>query len=416
MLRDVIIIGGGISGLTAAIYLEEAGLKPLLIEATGRVGGRIKTDHYKGFLLDRGFQVLLTSYPEAKKLLDFEALNLQKFSPGALVLGENGEKNVVCDPFREPSKIFTSAFSSIGSIVDKFKILGLTQRLKKKSVESIFEGEDYSTLIYLRDNDFSEDIIEEFFIPFFSGIFLEPKLKTSRKMFEFLFKMFAEGYASIPELGMGQIPIQLKSQLNLTEIKFDERVTHIEGNKVFTNKNECYEAKKIIIATEAIGLVKQHKKEVNSKYHGTSVMYFSADKAPIKDKYVALNAKKNKIINNVSVPSNISSVYAPKGKHLIALSTVGLATDSQAPYIAQIKAEMSEWFGEQVNQWELLKTFHIPYSLPSQEKVIYDIAPEKMIIDDYLILCGDHLSNSSINAAMKSGRLAAEIIIKNIKK
>ncbi len=415
-MRDVIIIGGGVSGLTAAIYLEEEGLKPLLIEATGRVGGRIKTDHYKGFLLDRGFQILLTSYPEVKKTLDFDAINLQKYAPGALILGENGEKNIVCDPFREPSKIFASAFSSIGSLADKFKILGLTRRLKKKSVASIFEGEDYSTLVYLRDNDFSEDIIEDFFIPFFSGIFLEPKLKTSRKMFEFLFKMFAEGYATIPELGIGQIPIQLKSQLNLTEIKFDERVTHIEGNKVYTNKNECYEAKKIIIASEAIGLVKHHRKEVNGKYFGTSVMYFSADKAPIKDKYIALNAKKNKIINNISVPSNISSAYAPKGKHLIALSTVGLATDSQAPYLAQIKAEMSEWFGEEVHQWEHLKTYHIPYSLPSQEKVSYDILPEKMIVGEHIVLAGDYLSNSSINAAMKSGRLAAEIIVKSIGK
>jgi phytoene dehydrogenase-like protein len=50
-----------------------------IIEASDRAG-RIKTDSVDGFRLDRGFQVLLTSYPEAQMLLDYEALQLKTFT------------------------------------------------------------------------------------------------------------------------------------------------------------------------------------------------------------------------------------------------------------------------------------------------------------------------------------------------
>ena len=43
MLEEVIIIGGGIAGLTAAYRLKKQGLKPLIIESNNRLGGRIYT-------------------------------------------------------------------------------------------------------------------------------------------------------------------------------------------------------------------------------------------------------------------------------------------------------------------------------------------------------------------------------------
>ena len=415
MQKDIIIIGGGISGLTAANYLEDFGWKPMIIEATSRVGGRVKTDQHEGFLLDRGFQVFLTAYPEAKHLLDYEALNLQNFSPGALILKENGNKDLISDPMRDISTLFSTVFAQVGNFSDKLKMLSLKNKVKNKNVESIFEGENKSTIKYLRDFGFSEEMINSFFAPFFGSIFLEKDLKTSRKMFEFVFKMFSEGFAALPKDGIGQIPVQLKSKLNLTEIKYNERVTHIENNKVYTNKNECYEAKAVLIATEAIGLVRNYKKDINVKYQGTSVMYFSAEKSPIKGKYVALNASKSKLINNISVPSNVSSAYAPSGKHLISLSTIGLAQDGQEEYLTAIKNEMKTWFGEQVNAWKYLKTYHIPYSLANQENVSYNIDNQSIIIGENLYMCGDSFSNSSLNAAMKSGRIAAEIINEKLK-
>lgn len=58
----------------------------MILEASDGVGGRVRTDVVDGFLLDRGFQIFLTSYPTAKELLDYDALDLKPFYAGEPVL------------------------------------------------------------------------------------------------------------------------------------------------------------------------------------------------------------------------------------------------------------------------------------------------------------------------------------------
>ncbi|HSM64649.1 MAG TPA: FAD-dependent oxidoreductase, partial [Gillisia sp.] len=124
------IIGAGVSGLTAARVLEDNGYSPVVIEATDRVGGRVKTDLVEGYQLDHGFQVLLTAYPAAQKYLDFEALELQEFLPGATVFS-NGRARTLGDPLRNISLLLPTLFSGIGTLSDKLKILRLNILLSK---------------------------------------------------------------------------------------------------------------------------------------------------------------------------------------------------------------------------------------------------------------------------------------------
>jgi len=111
-------------------------------------------------------------------------------------------------------------------------VLKLNSTLKKKSLSEIFSDKEQSTLSYLCDFGFSSEIINDFFKPFFSGIFLETKLETSSRMFEFVFKMFGEGSAAIPRKGMEAIPKQLSQKLKQTTIKFNTKVATIEGEEI----------------------------------------------------------------------------------------------------------------------------------------------------------------------------------------
>ena len=210
------IIGAGVSGLIAAQVLENYGYQPTIIEATSSVGGRVKSDLVNGYSLDRGFQVLLTSYPAAKKYLDFETLTLQKLLPGAVIF-KNGKAQTIGDPLRSISLLIPTLFSSIGSLSDKLKILKLNTLLKKKNVDTIFKEDEKTTFQYLKDIGFSEEMIQTFFKPFFSGIFLEPNLDTSSRMFEFVYKMFGEGLAVLPKAGIQAISDQLKDNLKNTK-------------------------------------------------------------------------------------------------------------------------------------------------------------------------------------------------------
>src|SRR6185295_19474171 len=96
---DVLIIGAGLAGLSCGRHLADAGVSFRILEASDGIGGRVRTDECEGFLLDRGFQVLLTAYPEAQRTLDYHALDLRKFSPGALAWFA-GRMNELVDPWR----------------------------------------------------------------------------------------------------------------------------------------------------------------------------------------------------------------------------------------------------------------------------------------------------------------------------
>jgi phytoene dehydrogenase-like protein len=407
--NDTLIIGAGIAGLTAAKVLKTAGRKVTILEAADAPGGRIRTDSYKDFLLDRGFQVLLTGYPEAKNFLDYKALNLCSFSPGSIILNRSGIDEIG-DPLREFGALFRTLKSSAGTFNDKFKLLLLRLKLSANSIDEIFSKPEITSLEYLKAEGFSERIISNFFSPFLSGIYLEQKLMTSSRMFEFVFKMFSEADTTVPAKGMGMIAEQLASGLTKEELILNERVSNINGSKVETASGRIYEAANILIATSADCMPAPFYAK-NTEKKSVTCMYFSAERAPYNKSLIALNANPERLVNNLAVMSNVSSDYAPEGKSLISIS---LAEDQQFTKSEllemNVKDEMKFWYPDCLG-WEHLKTYHITYALPDNRHVKNDIQPSSLRINDSIFVCGDHLLNGSINAAMKSGRLAAESIL-----
>ena len=410
MKPTITIIGAGISGLTAAVYLYQKGYNVQILEASERAGGRIKTDIIDGFQLDRGFQVLLTEYPETKALLDYKKLNLKRFLPGATVLYDKGQFEIA-DPFRRPKVTFATLFAPVGSLKDKINTFFLKNKLVKITVSDVFKQLEVDTISQLKKYGFSQKMIDRFYKPFFSGIFLENDLKTSSNMFDFVMKMFSEGDAAIPELGMEEIPKQLVAMLPANSIQYNVKVNAIEKNKIICEDGTILEADKIVIATEAIGLAGNYISKTKQNFHQVTNVYFEAKIAPTKKAVVVLNASTDKKwVNNLTVMSNISNKYAPIGKVLISISYNGIPTIDDTTLAENMKTELKKWYGNQVQDWKMLKTYRINYALPNQENVSNEVPNSQIKINDNLFICGDHLLNGSINAAMKSGRIVAELI------
>ncbi len=410
MKPTITIIGAGISGLTAAVYLHQKGYKVQILEASDRAGGRIKTDVIDGFRLDRGFQVLLTEYPETKALLDYKKLNLKRFLPGATVLYDGGQFEIA-DPFRRPMAIFATLFAPVGSMKDKINTFFLKNKLMNISIPNLFKQPEIETIAQLKKYGFSPKMMERFYKPFFSGIFLENDLKTSSNMFDFVMKMFSEGDAAIPALGMEEIPKQLVAMLPVNSIQYSVKVSAIENNKIICEDGTTFEADKIIIATEAIGFASTYIPKTKQNFHQVTNVYFEAKIAPTKKAVVILNASTDKKwVNNLTVMSNVSNKYAPAAKVLISISYNGIPTIDDATLAENMKTELKQWYGNQVEDWKLLKTYRINYALPNQEKVTDEVTHSEIKINDNLFICGDYLLNGSINAAMKSGRIVAELI------
>ncbi|MDG1428580.1 MAG: FAD-dependent oxidoreductase [Crocinitomicaceae bacterium] len=401
------IVGAGISGLIAAKVLEENGFSPIILEATDKVGGRVKTDLVDGYQLDQGFQVLLTAYPEAKKHLDFQELDLQAFLPGAVIF-KNKEQKIIGDPLKDPSLFLSTLFSGVGNFSDKFKVLKLNSILKKKSLSEIFSDKERSTISYLTDFGFSSEIINDFFYPFFCGIFLETKLETSSRMFEFVFKMFGEGSATIPRKGMEAIPMQLVQKLDHTRIIFNTRVAEIKPNEIILDNGSKLESHYTIVAAEASDLVKTSNR-YPMEWKSCHNLYFETEDKVIRKSLIGLIPVKGALINNISY--NTSLKCFSKGKQeLLSVTVIDDQNLSQEELVIRVKSELKDYCD--INAGRLIRQYDIPMALPKLTKLKYKDLSSETRLHNNLFLAGDTLLNGSLNAAIISGETAAYDLMK----
>src|ERR687895_419025 len=155
----VYVVGAGLAGLRCARRLHEKGVAATVLEAADGVGGRVRTDRVDDFLLDRGFQVLLTAYPEARDALDYRELELHPFYPGAMVR-TGGKLVTVADPFRRRWGGLRTALAPVGGLGDKLKVAKLRRRVTSGSLEELFARPETTTREALAADGLSEEIVD----------------------------------------------------------------------------------------------------------------------------------------------------------------------------------------------------------------------------------------------------------------
>lgn len=382
----ITILGAGISGLLAAKTLEEQGFTTTIIEATSEVGGRVKTDVENGVAFDHGFQVLLTAYPQVQKHLDLEALELQYFKPGALIF-KNGKTQRIGDPLRDLSALWPTLIANVGTLVDKWKIFKLTQSLKRQSISEIFKAEETTTLLFLKNYGFSEKIIHQFFKPFFTGIFLEEELRTSSRMFNFIFKMFGEGYAAVPKEGIGAVSQQLKNGLTTSAFKFNTEITK-EDSGTFLIKGGDEISQKPVITTFPL----QQEVEWKSCHN----FYFRTATKAFDEGIIGLIADDNSYVNNLYYVFNTDFP-------VLSVTVVKPHSFSLVELEQQVRKDLRAQCGLEVGM--LLKHFKISRALPDIKNV--QMQPNTTAVPNGIVSAGDYTLNGSLNAAMASGEAAA---------
>jgi protoporphyrinogen oxidase len=403
------IIGAGISGLIAAQILENHGYHPIIIEASATVGGRVKSDVFKGYTLDHGFQVLLTSYPAAIKYLDYDKLDLQQLLPGA-TLFKNGKAQMIGDPLRSLSLLIPTLLSSVGTLADKVKILKLNALLKKKKNALIFQTEEKTTLQYLKDFGFSDEIITDFFKPFFSGIFLETELETSSRMFEFVYKMFGNGLAVIPKEGMQAIPNQLKSNLINTHFKFNSPVKEVKDRRIILEDESILESNITIIATDASALISNLKNQ-GTDWKSCDTLYFETKKSVINKPLIGLISDENTLINNIFYHTSVAT-STKTTKELLSVTIVRQHPLDEKTLVEKVIAELHSKCG--IAEVTFLKRYQIKKALPKLTNLQYEISNTETKLKSSIFLAGDQLLNASLNAAMIAGERAAMGVIQTL--
>lgn len=403
MKVDVAIVGGGVAGLCCARHLQALGLECAVLEASDAVGGRVRTDAVDGFLLDRGFQVLLTAYPEAQAMLDYDALDLGSFYSGALVRCD-GRFARIADPLRHPLDGIQSVFNGVGSPIDKMRVGLLRQRVLRGSWEDLFRQPLQSTAEGLRAEGFSPRMIERFFRPFLGGIFLEGALETPLAMAHFVLRMFSSGTAALPARGMGAIPAQLAAALPAEWIQLNQRAASVDATGVSLEDGGRVAARAVVVATEGpaaaelLGLERPRSRSV-------TCLYFSTEEDPVGEPILVLNGEGNGPINNLCVPSRVHSSYAPDGSALVSVTVLDSAGDDVE---AAVRQQLGDWYGQSVDQWELIHRCDIAHALPVQEP--YAPLDQPVHSAEGLYVCGDHRDTASLQGAMLSGRRVAQAL------
>ena len=393
----VIIVGAGLAGLAAAAELHGRGHEVVVLEKEDAPGGRVQTDAIDGFLLDRGFQILLTGYPEARRFFDYQALELCRFRPGALIRYAEAFHRVA-DPFREPSGILHTLRAPIGGLLDKARILSFRRQVSRGTLDELWQRDECTAAERLQKAGFSTAMIERFLRPLFTGITLDPELEGSSRVLEFVFRMLAAGDNAVPRLGMGQLGRQLADGLPDGAVCFGAPVAGVSARSVTLQSGEKVEGDAVIMATDMSSAHSMTGTEAR-KWKSVTSVWFAADDAPVADGLLVLNGTGSGAVNSMVNMTAVSPSYSPPGQHNVVATSM-----ADGPDIAKtIRAELSRWFPAAA-EWRELRVDRIECAQPRG-------APRAgYAIRDGVVVCGDHLADSSINGALESGRLAAAAV------
>ncbi|AMJ67564.1 protoporphyrinogen/coproporphyrinogen oxidase [Hymenobacter sp. PAMC 26628] len=410
----IVIVGAGMAGLACATWLHRAGRAVRVLDAADAVGGRVRTDATPdGFRLDRGFQVLLTDYPEARRMFDYKALDLRAFRSGAVIRLPNGTETTLQNPLQRPLAAFSALASPIGSLADKLRILSLVRHVQQHTPEELLARPATDTLSFLRRYGWSETMIDNFFRPFFGGVFLDRGLSTASNFFEFVFQQFVRGQAAVPALGMQQLPEQLAARLPTGTLQLNTAVEALDGPSVRLASGETLAAAAVVLAVDGPALARllPAAGAPDAGSRPTTNTYFVAEgHSPGRgDGLLRLNAAPGALAHNVSFPADVAPAYAPAGRALVSVSTHGDTGLSEAALTVRLHEELIAWFGPNARQWRHLRSYRIAHALP-----VYPAGQpvqQPLKLAEGLYRCGDWTAYPSLNAALATGRQVAEAII-----
>ncbi len=408
----VVVAGGGLAGLVAARHLAEAGAEVELFEARERVGGRVRTRTVDGHTLDRGFQVLFTAYPAARRELDFEALDLRRFAPGATIARPN-HRSTLADPLGDPGAALPTLLNRDVRTADKLRLFRLQRELRGREWDGIL-GDDGGTIgEYLADRGFSRVFVERFAAPFYGGITLDRGLATASSVFEYTFKSLSEGDTVVPAGGMGEIPAQLRDRAAAAgaDVETGTAVVGLETDPLAV-ETEAGERSPdaVVVATDPKTAGELTGVETPTGTRACTTVHCSLPAHQRLDtgSRIVLNATDAEP-NTVAPMSAAAPEYAPEGRQLLSATFLGAREADDGALGETVRSALSAWFPE--NHFGGLVTVgvdRIEFAQFEQPPGFRSSLPAVDAPDGPVFLAGDYTEWSSIQGALASGRRAAE--------
>lgn len=409
MRADVVVVGAGLAGLRCAQALAAAGREVVVLEASDRVGGRIRTDRVDGFLVDHGFQLLNPAYPAVRRWVDVDALGLQPFGAGVAARTEDG-LSVLGHPLREPA-LLPHTLRAVARRPAEVAALArwaaplLRPRRGTSLSEVLASRADVDRRTAL-DGAHVDGFLRRVVDRFFAGVLLEDDGSTADRFALLLTWMFARGVPALPRDGMAALPAQLAAGLG-DRVRLGRQVHRVGGASVETDEG-AWSAGHVVVATgapEAAALTGVDAPATK----GVTTVWWSAPTAPDTDLlHVDARPTPTGPLVNAAVVSRAAPSYAPPGRHLVqgsALLGPGRVTDEPS-----MRRHAGDLLGTGTTGWEVVARHDVPHALPAQP-VPYSAA--RPVRHGDVLVCGDHRDTGSIQGALVSGQRAAAAVLED---
>jgi phytoene dehydrogenase-like protein len=381
---DVLIVGAGLAGLSAAIHLEAAGIDVTVIESSDRAGGRVASDVIDGFICDRGFQLINARYPALQELNVLKELDFIE-APRVIEVSMGDRRHAIGDPRQVPWTAFDKA---TGTIPEKIALLQFIAK-KTKAGQSIGQALRNTGTCY-----------ERVLRPFLHGVFLTDPDNVDATYGQSIIKSFINGKPGVPRNGVGEVSKAIAARVS--NIVYNTRVDVIDQNSVHTNSG-TYTAGKVLIATDATTATQLLGLTEVPRMAGCITWYHAVSKNPSGTGHLLVDGQKRGPIINTVVMSDISSNYAPLNQNLISTTTDLNITESD------VRRHLAIMWGTSTHDWQLIAKYEIPAALPIHN--VGRMLSQSIKINDLHFVAGDHRTVPSQQGALFSGRLAAQLIL-----
>jgi protoporphyrinogen oxidase len=381
---DVLVVGAGLAGLSAAIKLQEAGRNARVIESSDRPGGRVTSDIIDGFICDRGFQLINSKYPALQALNVIQEIDFIK-APRVIEVALGNQRRALGDPRVAP---WTALDKATGTIPEKLSLLRFLAASPKdnQSVEDVLSS---SGSVYVRA-----------LRPFLQGVFLTDPKNVDARYGQSIVKSFVTGSPGIPRKGVAELSKALAARVD--SISYGVQADSIEGKVVRTSAGD-FKATTIIVATDATTATQLLGLNEVARMAGCITWYHAVATNPSGSGRLVVDGQNRGPIINSIVISDISSDYAPVGQHLVSTTTDLGATESD------VRRHLAIMWGISTHDWQLIAKYEIPAALPIQS--IGRALTQPVKVSEGLYVVGDHRAVPSQQGALFSGNLAAELIL-----
>ncbi|GHG07826.1 NAD(P)/FAD-dependent oxidoreductase [Streptomyces filamentosus] len=404
---DVVVVGAGAAGLACAGDLCAAGSRVLLLEAAEEAGGRMRTDRVNGFTLDRGFQVFNTSYPQVKRRVDLKALRLRPFTPGVLVHTDDGPRRFT-DPTRRPGESRDLLPGRLASGRDLLALAALSARDALAPAAVLRRGGDGTTRDALARAGVSPHLVETFFRPFLSGVFLEDRLETSARFFHLVWRSMLRGTLCLPAGGIGAVPAQLASRLPPGVLRTSAPVSALTPGGVLLADGRETAARAVVVATgqrvaaELLpGLRVPDGRTVTTLYH-------AVPRPPLGEPVLVVDSRRRFL--NTCVLTAVQPGFSSDGRALVSTSVLGSPGPADGKAVLDA---LGEAYGVGTDDWEPVHRVTVADALPAMPAPLPLSRTVRREPGRYV--CGDHRATGSLQGALASGARAARAVLDDLR-